>query len=162
MNFTAIDFETATGFHNSACAVGIVTVEDGKIVETYSSLFQPPENYYWRRFTEEIHGISWRDTLNAPTLGDLYPEIRKRLFGRTLVAHNAKFDRDVLCKSLEYHHINYADLQIPNWECTLEIYRKKGFKPADLATCCHRLGIELNHHEALSDALACAELYLRR
>ena len=32
----------------------------------------------------------------------------------------------------------------------------------DLATCCARHGIPLNHHDALSDALACAKLYLLR
>ena len=161
MNFTAIDFETATPYHNSACALGIVTVENGEIVDTYVSLIQPPENKIWRRFTE-IHGISWRDTLNTPTFAELYPELRKRLAGRTLVAHNISFDRDVLQQTMKCHGIDYSDLQIPNWECTLEIYRKKGFKPADLATCCNRLGIELNHHEALSDALACAKLFLRQ
>ncbi len=162
MNFTAIDFETATGYRNSACAVGMVTVENGKITEKYISLIQPPENRFWRRFTDEIHGISWRDTLNAPTFAELYPEISKRLFGRTLVAHNAKFDRDVLQQTMKHHGLDYPNLQLPDWECTLEIYRKKGFNPADLATCCNHLGIELNHHEALSDALACADLYLKR
>ena len=33
MTFTAIDFETATGHPESACAIGIVTVENGIIVE---------------------------------------------------------------------------------------------------------------------------------
>ena len=161
MNFTSIDFETATGYRNSACAVGIVTVENGQVVEKYISLIQPPENRIWSKFTE-IHGISWRDTLNAPTFAELYPELRQRLFGRTLVAHNASFDRDVLQQTMAHYGLDYADLQLPDWECTLKIYRAKGFKPANLAACCDRLNIPLNHHEALSDALACAELYLRR
>lgn len=161
MNFTAIDFETATPRRSSACAVGIVAVENGKITEKYVSLIQPPENRIWGKFTA-IHGISWRDTLDAPTFAELYPEIRQRLFGRTLVAHNANFDRDVLQQTMAYYRLDYTDLQLPDWECTLGIYRAKGFKPADLATCCNRLNIPLNHHEALSDALACAELYLKR
>lgn len=41
MNFAAIDFETATGRRNSACAVGIVTVEDGEIIDKYYSLIRP-------------------------------------------------------------------------------------------------------------------------
>jgi DNA polymerase-3 subunit epsilon len=40
-------------------------------------------------------------------------------------------------------------------QCTLKIYKK------DLATLCREHKIQLNHHDALSDALACAELYLR-
>ena len=161
MNFTAIDFETATGSRNSACALAIVTVNDGVITEQYETLIQPPDNYFWRRFTE-IHGISWRDTLNAPTFAALYPEIRNRLRGRILVAHNIDFDRDVLQKTMAHYRLDYTDLQIPYWQCTLAIYRAKGFKPATLDACCDRLSIPLNHHNALSDALACAELYLRK
>ena len=63
---------------------------------------------------------------------------------------------------MQHHGLEYTDLQIPDRECTFEIYRKKGFKPASLDACSDRLNIDLNHHDALSDALACAELYLRR
>jgi len=42
--FTAIDFETATGNRNSACAVGIVPVENGKITKEYYVIIQPPDN----------------------------------------------------------------------------------------------------------------------
>ena len=46
LSFAAIDFETATGYMESACAVGIVTVTDGEITDEYYSLIQPPENEY--------------------------------------------------------------------------------------------------------------------
>ncbi len=45
MNFVAIDFETAVG-RDSACAVDLVTVENGEIVEEYCQLIQPPVNRY--------------------------------------------------------------------------------------------------------------------
>ena len=48
LSFAAIDFEPATGYMESACAVGIVTVTDGEITDEYYSLIQPPENEYWR------------------------------------------------------------------------------------------------------------------
>lgn len=35
LSFAAIDFETATGYMGSACAVGIVTVTDGEITDEY-------------------------------------------------------------------------------------------------------------------------------
>jgi len=78
MNFTAIDFETATGQRNSACAVGIVTVENGLIAEEYYSLIQPPGNAYFG-MNIAIHGIRPEDTRDAPTFGELYPEIKARL-----------------------------------------------------------------------------------
>ncbi|TRW25118.1 3'-5' exonuclease [Flavobacterium zepuense] len=160
MTFTAIDFETATGYSHSACAVGIITVEDGIITEEYHTLIQPPENEYWYR-NIMVHGIKPADTLRVPTFDTLFPEIHKRLFGRKIVAHNEAFDRGVLAKTMRYYGLYYDELEIADkWECTVKIYRAKGYKPANLRACCDRHDIELNHHEALSDARACAKLYL--
>ncbi len=162
MDFTAIDFETATGKRDSACAVGIVTVENGIITEEYFSLIQPPGNAYFP-MNIAVHGIHPRDTLDAPTFAQLYPEIRTRLQHRTLVAHNEVFDRSVLRRTMEYYGLNYGELRLPQrWECTMRIYKAKGYVPYKLNSCCERLGIPLDHHEALSDAIACARLYLRR
>lgn len=161
MNFTAIDFETATGRRNSACAVGIVTVENGEIVDQYSTLIRPPNNEY-SYWNIEVHGIRPADTANAPTFAELYPEFKKRLHGRTVVAHNESFDRSVLKHTMSHYGLDYGELSLTDrWECTMRIYRTKGFHSCKLSDCCQRLSIELNHHEALSDALACARLYLR-
>jgi len=160
MTFTAIDFETATGYHHSACAVGIVTVENSEITEEYYTLIQPPNNEYWYR-NVMVHGIKPAETLEVPTFDTLFPEIQKRLFGRTIVAHNEAFDRNVLAKTMHYYGLYYDELELADrWECTCRIYRAKGYRPANLKACSQRHGIELNHHEALSDARACAKLYL--
>lgn len=162
MNFTAIDFETATGKRHSACAVGIVTVVNGEISEEYYSLIQPPGNEYFG-MNIAIHGIRPQDTITAPTFDQLYPEIKKRLQNQTLVAHNEIFDRSVLKRSMEYYDLNYLDLGLADrWECTMRIYKAKGFVPYKLNACCERLGIPLKHHEALSDAIGCAKLYLQQ
>ena len=45
--------------------------------------------------------------------------------------------------------------------CTVQVARKKwGLKPNDLASVCRRLGIGLIHHNALSDAEACARIVI--
>ncbi|MCK5100622.1 MAG: 3'-5' exonuclease [Desulfobacteraceae bacterium] len=162
MTFVAIDFETATGKRHSICAVGITTVENGKIIDEFNSLIQPPNNEYsW--YNTKIHGITESDTVNALFFPDVYPEIKKRLSGKTIVAHNETFDRSVLQKTMEYYNLDYSELNISNqWECTLKIYRAKGYHPASLDVCCKKQGIKLNHHEALSDARGCAMLYLKK
>ena len=160
MNFTAIDFETATGSRDSACAVGIVTVENDKIVNEYYSLIKPPDNYYWSRFTD-IHGIASEDTYDAPDFSEIYTDIKKLLAGKVIVAHNESFDRNVLIKTMDLYGLDYNDLQLSNrWECTVKICRAEGYKPCTLDVCCERAGIELIHHEALSDARAAAKLYM--
>ena len=160
MTFTAIDFETATGYPESACAVGIVTVNDGIIIDEYYTLIQPPNNEYWYQ-NIMVHGIKPIETMNGKTFDQLFPEIQKRLFGRKIVAHNEAFDRRVLTKTMKAYGLYYDELEIADmWECTCKIYRKKGYKPAKLKHCSDLNNIELVHHEALSDARACAKLYL--
>jgi DNA polymerase-3 subunit epsilon len=160
MTFTAIDFETATAFH--PCSVGIVTVENGVIVDEFVSLIKPPNNLY-SPYTIQVHGIYPRDTMNAKTFAQVFPEIQKRLQGRIVVAHNESFDRNVLVKSMALCGLNYDDLNLSaRWECTVKIYKAKGLKPTKLSDCCRTMKIQLNHHEALSDARACAKLYLLR
>ena len=156
--FTAIDFETATAYH--PCSVGIVTVEEGIIVDEFVTLIQPPNNFY-NPFNIQVHGIYPRDTANAKTFVEVFPEIERRLKNRVVVAHNESFDRNVLFKTMALHGLNYEDLNIGSrWECTVKIYKAKGFKPAKLSDCCRIMNIALDQHEALSDARACAKLYL--
>lgn len=160
MTFTAIDFETATAFH--PCSVGIVTVENGQIVDEFVSLIQPPNNSY-NPYTIAVHGIYPEDTRYAKTFLEVFPEIQQRIQNRVLVAHNESFDRNVLFKSMAINNLNYDDLNIaPKWECTMKIYKAKGIKPTKLSDCCKIMQIELQHHEALSDARACAKLFLLR
>jgi len=160
-SFVAIDFETANPKWTSICSVGIVTVEDGIITDEYHALIQPPGNEY-NYFNTRVHGITGEDTWDAPFFDELYPEIKKRLAGRTVVAHNESFDRNALKKTMAEYGIDYSDLNVSDrWECTVKIYRKKGFRAAGLSNCCSALGIELDHHNALSDARACAILYSR-
>lgn len=160
MNFTAIDFETATGYH--PCSVGIVTVVNGVIVDEFVTLIKPPKNEY-NPYTIAVHGIYPHHTANAKTFAQVFPEIQKRLQNRVVVAHNESFDRNVLAKSMALYGLDYDALNIGSrWECTVKIYKAKGLKPTKLSDCCREMKIELNHHEALSDARACAKLYLMR
>jgi DNA polymerase-3 subunit epsilon len=160
MNFVTIDFETATSNRNSACSVGIVVVERGEIIEEYHALIQPPNNEYnWHNV--QVHGITEQDTYNAPRFDQIYPEIKKRLAGKLVIAHNESFDRSVLKKSMLEFSIDYVDINLPEkWECTMKIFKDKGYVPAKLDACCAKHGIHLQHHDALSDARACAKLYL--
>lgn len=151
-NFTAIDFETAQGYRWSICQVGLVRVENGRITEELSLLVQPPNNQYWYRFIE-IHGITPRDTATAPTFDKVWHHIEPFIQNQTVVAHNGlSFDFPVLAQTLEYYGMPEPEY---TKRCTYRIYKD------NLASLCRNHKIELNHHDALSDARACAELYRR-
>ena len=55
MDFVAIDFETATFHKYSACAIGIVTVENNKIADEYYTLIRLPHNEYnWQNIPKQL------------------------------------------------------------------------------------------------------------
>jgi DNA polymerase-3 subunit epsilon len=150
-NFTAIDFETAHGKRWSICQVGLVRVENDVITDEFSILVQPPNNFYWDWFIG-IHHITQEMTRNAPTFNQIWHLVEPFIKNQSVVAHNGfSFDFDVLAKTLEYY-----GLTIPEYEkhCTYRIYND------NLFSLCQRFQIALNHHEALSDARACAKLFL--
>jgi len=148
--YTAIDFETAQGKRWSICQVGLVRVENGLITDELSILVRPPHNFYWDRFID-VHHITPEMTTDAPTFAAVWPLIELYIANQKVVAHNGfSFDFDVLAKTLEYY-----GLQTPEYEkhCTYRLFGD------NLASLCQRFEIALNHHDALSDARACARLF---
>ena len=152
--FVAIDFETADYYRDSACAVALVRVEDGAITARATHFIRPPRSTFL--FTH-IHGIRWTDVRGAPTFGDLWPSLQPLLHGAEfLAAHNASFDRSVLKACCAAHGI---EPPAAAFECTVKIARKTwNLFPTKLNNVCDHLRIPLRHHDAGSDAEACARI----
>jgi len=89
-----IDFETANCDPDSACAVGLVRVEEGLVVRRESRLIRP----WTQRFEfTYLHGIAWRHVASARKFADVWPVIARMCRGVDFVAaHNAPFDEGVL------------------------------------------------------------------
>ncbi|MDR0567761.1 MAG: hypothetical protein LBG87_00945 [Spirochaetaceae bacterium] len=164
LTFTAIDFETATGYRNSVCQVGLVKAINGIIAEEYCGLIQPPGNYIWEDFSE-IHGIYPEHTACAPRFAESYPKWKHFIENQTLVAHNMRFDFGCLKACLADFcgiGISAADETgiLCKTYCTMKIW-KGAFQNAKLLTCCENNRISLEcHHNALADAKACAKLFI--
>ena len=152
VDFVAIDVETAQGKRWSICQIGMVKVENGLITGTYDKLVQPPGNEYFYRNTQ-IHGIEPFDTVKSPFFYQLWGEISAFIGDKLLVAHNAAFDMDCLRKTLDFYNLAIPDFKS---ECT---YKRTGLK---LNLACKQYGVKLdNHHNALADSMACAQLFLK-
>lgn len=150
-DFTALDFETAHGQPWSICQVGLVVVQNGEISKELEILVQPPGNqYHWGN--TRVHGISRKVTADAPLFPEIWPQIKPYLAGKNIVAHNAPFDCGCLQQTLSYYRLPGISFRP---YCTVNIYKK------NLAALCQIHGIELEHHNALSDARACALLFLK-
>ncbi|HEX9646649.1 MAG TPA: exonuclease domain-containing protein [Alphaproteobacteria bacterium] len=150
----AIDFETADYGADSACALGMARVVDGRIVATKAFLIRPPRKRF--AFTY-IHGLTWADVEDAMTFAERIPEIERFVSGANyLAAHNAPFDRAVLAAG--YAAARRRRPEVP-FLCTVRMARAAwGVRPTKLPDVCRYLGIALRHHDAASDALACARI----
>lgn len=159
-NFVAIDFETATGFRDSICQIGVAEVVDSVVKETKSWLVQPPLNLYWGS-NIEIHGITPEMTENSPNFSEVWAEVKPFLEGKIVVAHNTSFDMYCLRDALHVYEIEYPSFE---YICSCKT-AKKIFPELDnhkLATVSEVLGIQLEkHHDACADAVACAHIMLK-
>jgi DNA polymerase-3 subunit epsilon len=156
LRFAALDFETADYGRDSACALSIVIVENDTITEAWTTLIRPPRRDFIFTY---LHGIAWEHVRNQPTFGELWADIARKLEGVSFVAaHNASFDRSVLQACCELASV--PPVGVP-FVCTVRAARSIwGFRPANLADVCRQLRIPLQHHDAESDARACARILL--
>lgn len=154
-NFAAIDFETANYERSSVCAVGVVIVNGGEIVDRFYSLIQPEPNYYNYRCTC-VHGLSCCDTDDAPVFSEVWSQIEPMIEGLPLVAHNKSFDESCLKAAFRVYCMDY-----PDYEFYDTLYASRRAFPYlenhQLDTVAAECGYDLRrHHNALADAEACA------
>lgn len=160
LNFTAIDFETANGSAASPCAVGLVKVVEGKIVDTFATLIQPPyPNDWFATGNIGVHGITPEDVKDAPSWAEALDEMLTFISGDDLIAHNAGFDMGVLRASAKAIDAPLPDLR---YGCSLIMARKTyNLESYKLNQVAYAIGIEeFNHHDALADSEACARIVL--
>jgi DNA polymerase-3 subunit epsilon len=160
LNFTAIDFETANGSSASPCAVGLVKVAEGKVVDTFSTLIQPPyPNDWFATGNIKIHGIRPADVADAPSWEEALAEMVNFISGDDLIAHNAGFDMGVLKASASLIDATLPDLR---YGCSLIMARKTyNLESYRLNQVAYAIGIEeFDHHDALADSDVCARIVI--
>jgi len=158
MDFTAIDFETANEKRSSACALGLIVVDGGAIVEERSFLIRPKELRF-NPFNISLHGIRPSDVRDEPEFNDLWDALQPYLDGRTVIAHNAGFDMGVLRALLDEYEMDHPDLR---YACTMTMSRRAWpeLKRHRLDVVANHLGVEFKHHDAVEDARAAAWIAL--
>lgn len=154
-SFAAIDFETANSERTSICSVGVVVVRNGNVADTFYSLVQPEPNYYTYWCTR-VHGLTRRDTDEAPVFPVVWARVAPLVEGLPLVAHNKAFDEGCLKATFRCYGMDYPDYK---FHCTC-VASRRAFPHAanhQLHTIAALCGFRLaNHHHALADAEACA------
>ena len=151
-SFVAVDYETMTKDPASICAAGFVKVKDGVIHEQYYTLIKPVDDNRPDTFTY-LHGISREMVASAPEYPVAHAKLREMLSdGSPFVCHWVGADVKFMQACRE--HYNLDDIL---GEC-IDTYELSGMS---LKNACEHYGIDLcDHHDALCDARACAQLYL--
>jgi DNA polymerase-3 subunit epsilon len=160
LNFTAIDFETANGSSASPCAVGLVKVVEGKIVDTFSTLIKPPyPNDWFDSGNIGVHGIHPQDVIDAPSWAEALEQMLGFIGMDDLIAHNASFDMGVLRSSAALIEVELPDLR---YGCSLLMARKTyNLESYRLNQVAYAIGHEeFSHHDALADSDACARIVI--
>ncbi|MEH7249255.1 exonuclease domain-containing protein [Neobacillus niacini] len=158
-DFITLDFEIANNRMSSACSMGMTFVKDHNIVDEKYFLIYPP-SLEFDVATTRIHEITADDVMNAKRFDEVWEDIKHYFNGTTVIAHNAQFDMSVLHSCL----VEYS-LSLPKFEyiCSIPLSTKvcRGGVGNSLKDRLAYFEIVLtNHHNALSDARACAELVI--
>ena len=151
--FAVVDLET-TGFSNAdrIVEIGVVLLRPDLTVErTWETLIQPerdiPNSY--------IHKITATDVVDAPAFRDVAAYLGSLFNGRTLVAHNASFERRFLTN--EFARAGAED-GMRDWLDTMHLTSQHlGVKKLSEALAIARIHNRLAH-SALADAQATTEL----
>lgn len=154
MRYIALDFETGNASRLSACALGVSIFEDQTPAGEFVTLIKPPAGvgkFHWGNV--RVNHIKESMVADAPTFDLVWREIADKVDGSVLVCHNAMFDTAVLCACLAHYHLPVPDCR---YVCTVKVAQRvwPELENHKLDTVAGALGIELNHHEAGSDARA--------
>ncbi len=136
--------------------VGLVKLEDGVIVETFSSLVNPNRKLPLK--IKRLTGINDEMLSSAPCIAEIMPQVIDFIGDYPIIGHNVRFDINFLhsaCSELSlpaglnilYDTVDLAQIVLPN-----------AFNHR-LSTVCDICNIELlEHHRAPEDAKAAALL----
>ena len=163
-SFIAIDYETANSNYLSACALGITFVERGVVLESVQTYIKPPEEFStFDPFNITIHKIQPRQVKNAPSFDTVW-EVIEKFHSKNNVpfaCHYSGFDIRVTEALLKYYDVKYQEIEFYD---TFTIAKKMWpeFSNHKLNYLAQKFDIELDHHNASSDAQACALIALKQ
>ena len=138
--------------------IGAIKIENGIIIDEYNQLINP-ERPIPKKIVE-LTGITDDMVKDMPTIERVLPDFKTFIEDSVLVAHNASFDTGFL---REQFFRNGEILNNPILD-TLQLTRAlfPSLKSHKLNTVAKHLNVDLiNHHRAVDDARATAEIFLK-
>lgn len=157
--YAVVDLEaTGTGSDAKIIQIGIVIVEDGEIRETYETDINPYEPLDVH--IKDLTGITDDQLRMAPDFGQVAGEIYDLIGEAIFVAHNVKFDANLLAEALFFEGYDLLTPRVDTVELAQLFFPT--FDKYSLGNLAERLDLGLDQaHTAISDALATARLLIK-
>ncbi|MES9545492.1 bifunctional DnaQ family exonuclease/ATP-dependent helicase [Streptococcus intermedius] len=157
--YAVVDLEATSARSNAKIIqVGIVIIENGQIVKTYETDVNPHEKL--DPHIRQLTGLTDKRLRKAPDFSQVAREIYELIEDAIFVAHNVKFDANLLAEALFWEGFELVTPRIDTVELAQVFFPK--FEKYNLGILCEQLEIPLEHaHTALADASATATLFLK-
>jgi DNA polymerase-3 subunit epsilon len=157
--YSVVDIETTGSLKggNRITEIGLVKIQHGKVIDTWSTLVNPQMRI--PKFIVSLTGITDTMVATAPRFCEVADTLLHKLQGSIFVAHNVNFDYGFIRKEYEMAGVYFKMPKL----CTVVESRKAfpGLKSYSLGNLSKHFELALtNHHRALADATATAELLL--
>lgn len=151
--FIAIDVETANRQQGSICQIGLACFDDGVLAWQWSALVDPEGDF--EPFNIDIHGITPERVAGAAT----WPSVVACSLREQTIASHTRFDQIALASASQRYGLELPACRwIDSHAIARQVWPEMGRHR--LRDLCEVLGIALNHHDALSDAMACGRIIL--
>lgn len=157
MRFLAIDFETSNPNRTSICSVGYALFENGEIIKSGSHLCRPVP-FEFGEWNVAVNKITKR---MVASLGG-FDKVMHYLFEDEydfMVAHNSDFDIDCLFQTAKHYGLALPETKFICTMHSLARILENNKMNITLSGVCRLLGIDIEHHNAESDAIAAGRLF---
>lgn len=158
--FVVFDIET-TGLsakNDMITEIGAIKIENGKIVDSFSQLINP-EMPIPEKITN-LTGITNEMVKDKPTIGQIIHDFKKFIGDHVLVAHNAAFDVGFIREKFKLFNLVLNNPVLDTLELARAVFPE--LKSHKLNVIADHLKVDLiNHHRAVDDAKATAEILLK-
>ncbi len=159
-DFVVFDIET-TGFSpvtNRIIEIGAVKVSGGEIADHFSAFVNPQVPIPFE--IEKLTGINDNMVIEAPTIETVLPQFLEFCEDAVLVAHNAGFDMSFIIENARRQNIQKKFTYVDTVGIARVLLPNQAKHTLDAVA--KTMGVSLeNHHRAVDDAQATAEIFVK-
>ncbi len=159
-DFVVFDIET-TGFspvNNRIIEIGAVKVSGGEIADKFSTFVNPDVPIPFE--IEKLTGINDSMVIDAPFIEEVLPEFLAFCEGAVLVAHNAEFDMSFIKENAMRQNLKREFTYVDTVGIARILLPHQGKHTLDAVAKTMEVSLE-NHHRAVDDAGATAEIFVK-